>query len=212
MGRCARRRRAAQAHRCRAPHGTARQRRVGWRASPPGVHRPRRFGAWRFGGRDAPGPQKCELKERQSANDLQLSPDGKDVFVVVTERAETAKRAEVPNYVTESGYTEDISARVKVGDAQDKRLLVVMNLETGETVTADGAFAGEKRAVNWSMPRLTEDGMTAVADAPADDNKDRWLVAVDPNSGKTRVIDALHDDAWVREIGGFGPNAQPSAG
>ena len=54
--------------------------------------------------------------------------------------------------------------------------------------------------------------MTAVADARADDNKDRWLVAVDPNSGKTRVIDALHDDAWVREIGGFGPNAQPSFG
>ena len=42
-----------------------------------------------------------------------------------------------------------------------------MNLETGETVTADGAFAGEKRPLNWSMPRLTEDGTTAVAGARA---------------------------------------------
>ena len=155
---------------------------------------------------------KFELQERQSATDLQLSPDGKHVFIIVTDRAETAKRAEVPNYVTDTGYTEDIAARVKVGDAQDKRLLVVMNLETGQTATADGAFAGEKRAVNWSMPRLAEDGAIAVGDARADDNKDRWLVSVDPESGKTRVIDALHDDAWVREVGGFGATAQSSFG
>ena len=45
----------------------------------------------------------------------------------------------------------------------------------------------------------------------ADDNKDRWLVAVDPESGKARVLDALHDDAWVREVGGFGPD-DPSFG
>jgi dipeptidyl aminopeptidase/acylaminoacyl peptidase len=33
-------------------------------------------------------------------------------------------------------------------------------------------------------------------------------VAVDPESGKTRVIDALHDDAWIREAGGgFGADA-----
>jgi dipeptidyl aminopeptidase/acylaminoacyl peptidase len=37
------------------------------------------------------------------------------------------------------------------------------------------------------------------------DNKDRWFVALDPETGKTRVVDALHDDAWIREAGaGFG--------
>jgi dipeptidyl aminopeptidase/acylaminoacyl peptidase len=41
-----------------------------------------------------------------------------------------------------------------------------------------------------------------VADVRTSDNKDRWLAAVDPESGKTRVLDALHDAAWVREIGG----------
>jgi dipeptidyl aminopeptidase/acylaminoacyl peptidase len=155
---------------------------------------------------------KYELQEHQLATDLQLSPDGKHVFIIVTERADAAKHAEVPNYVTDTGYTEDIPARVKVGDAQDKRTLVVMNVETGQTASADASFAGDKRAVNWSMPRLAEDGSVSVADARATDNKDRWLVAVDPESGKTRVVDALHDDAWVRELGGFGPNAQPSFG
>ena len=37
------------------------------------------------------------------------------------------------------------------------------------------------------------------------DNKDRWYVTLDPETGKTRVVDTLHDDAWIREAGaGFG--------
>jgi dipeptidyl aminopeptidase/acylaminoacyl peptidase len=116
----------------------------------------------------------------------------------------------VPNYVTESSYTEDIPARTFVGDAQDKRTLVVMNLETGKTVSASADFAN-KRDVRWGMPQIAQDGSVAVANARATDNKDRWLVAVDPESGATRVVDALHDDAWVREVGGFGPN-DPSFG
>src|SRR6266849_4505857 len=85
---------------------------------------------------------KFELADRQSATDLQLAPDGKHVFMLVVERSDAAKRPNVPNYVTESSYTEDIPARTFVGDAQDKRTLSVMNLETGKTVTADASFAG----------------------------------------------------------------------
>src|SRR5205807_4528182 len=125
---------------------------------------------------------------------------------------ESAKRAEVPSYVTETGYVEDIDARVKVGDAQDRRFLVVMNLETGKTTTVDAAFAGEKRAVNWAMPRLPQEGALAVADVRAADNKERWLVAIDSDAGQARVIYALHDDTWEREIGGFGPTALASFG
>jgi len=162
---------------------------------------------------------KLELAERQSATDLQLSPDGTHVLVLVTERSDNAKRPNVPNYVTESSYTEDIPARMFVGDAQDKRTLSIMNLETGKTVEAsfdssDPALAQDgrpKRAIRWAMPLVSDDGKLVVAHVRADNNKDRWLLAVDPESGKTRVIDALHDDAWVRELGGFGPN-DPSFG
>jgi dipeptidyl aminopeptidase/acylaminoacyl peptidase len=148
---------------------------------------------------------KLELQDRQSAQDLQLSPDGTHVFVVVVERADAAKRAAVPNYVTATGYVEDIPARTMVGDAQDKRLLAVMNLETGKTVWADAGFAGEKREIRWGTTLVSEDGSMAVSSARSNDNKDRWLVTVDPESGKTRVLDVLHDDAWIREVGGFGP-------
>ena len=146
---------------------------------------------------------KYELAERQFAPDLQLSPDGKHVFIVIAERAETAKRPNVPNYVTESSYTEDIPARTFVGDAQEKRTLVVMSLDTGQTQVVDSEFAG-KRDLRWSMPHVSEDGALAISSVRARDNKDRWLVAVDVESGHARVVDMLHDDAWVRELGGFG--------
>ncbi len=148
---------------------------------------------------------KYELGERQAARDLQLSPDGKHVFILVVEEAEHDRTPNVPNYVTESSYTEDIPVRTFVGDAQDKSTLVAMNLETGKTQTVQASFAGS-RDVRWSMPQISDSGALAIADVRARDNKDRWLVAIDPDTGASRVVDNLHDDAWVREIGQFGSN------
>jgi len=142
---------------------------------------------------------KYELAERQSATDLQLSPDDTHVFMIVTERSDAAKRPNVPNYVTESSYTEDIPARTFVGDAQDHRMLVVMNLTTGKSVTPE---APTKDRVEWRMAKISDDGAVAVAAARAESNKDRWLLAISPDEAKTRIVDALHDDAWVREAGG----------
>jgi dipeptidyl aminopeptidase/acylaminoacyl peptidase len=162
-----------------------------------------------------------ELQDRQSAVDLMLSPDDTHVYVLVSERPVGARNVIVPNYVTETGYTEDINGRTAVGDSQNRALLAIMNLKTGKTVWADGSFAppvedptpaattapgapGRKaeREIRWSMPDVSDDGKLAVAGARSSDNKDRWYVAVDPETGKTRVVDTLHDDAWIREAGG----------
>ena len=172
-----------------------------------------------------------ELQDRQTASDLMLSPDDTHVFILVSERPVGAKNTIVPNYVTEAGYTEDIPARSNVGDTQDRRLLAVMNLKTGKTAWADASFAppvqeeekpaapgatgpggtpGRKaeREVRWSMPVVSADGKYTVAGARSADNKDRWFVTVDPESGKTRVVDLLHDDAWVREAGFSGASIE----
>ena len=42
----------------------------------------------------------------------------------------------MPRFVSESAFTEEIQARTNVGDAQDRRRLAVLNLETGEAVWA----------------------------------------------------------------------------
>ncbi len=167
-----------------------------------------------------------ELQERQTAMDLMLSPDDTHVFVLVSERPAGARTVIVPNYVTETGYTEDIPGRTAVGDAQNRTLLAILNLKTGKTAWADGSFAppvdepppatppgqaapgpGKKaeREIRWSMPDVSDDGKLAVAGARSADNKDRWYVTLDAETGKTRVVDTLHDEAWIREAGaGFG--------
>ena len=167
---------------------------------------------------------------RQSVADQVLSPDNVHVFGMVTERPEGAKPTIVPNYVTQSSYVEDIASRTLVGDAQGRRRLAILNLKTGKTVWADAAFAGKQQArasakeaknakdtsdpkevdreINWSMPLVSADGKHVVAWVRSADNKDRWIVTIDPETGKTRVLDRLHDEAWVNEFGtgGFLPD------
>ena len=78
--------------------------------------------------------------------------------------------------------------------------------ERGEGVPAEpvrGAGApGSRLDIRWSMPEVSADGKHVIAAARSADNKDRWFVTLDPDSGKTHVVDHLHDDAWVREAGG----------
>jgi dipeptidyl aminopeptidase/acylaminoacyl peptidase len=155
---------------------------------------------------------KLEIKEGQSVSDAALAPDDDHVFLLVAEKAERAKTAQVPNYVTESAYTEEIASRTKAGDAQEKRALAILSRKTGKAVwakspadTAEKPAEGAEKApaaareVRWSLPIFSRSGALAVARVRSADNKDLWLVAVDPETGASRVLDHLHDDAWVRD-------------
>ena len=172
---------------------------------------------------------KLEVKEGQSVSDAALAPDDDHVYLLVAEKADRAKTAQVPNYVTESAYTEEIASRSMVGDLQEKRRLAILNRKTGKSVWASAEFAGKKSAeaaqkptekpaetaekpaepaeklpsglrdVRWSLPVFSRNGAFAVASARSADNKDRWLVLLDPETGASRVLDHLHDDAWVRD-------------
>ncbi len=166
---------------------------------------------------------KFELADRQTVADAALTGDGKFALLVVNDRAQS-RTAQVPRYVSESSFTEEIQARTFVGDAQDRRRIASLNLETGEAVWAglDGVsdpmaipkppFGDEprpaakpdpapKRDVRWGNPMLSPDGRMAVTSVRAADNTERWLAAIDPASGKTKVLDHIKDDAWVRDGG-----------
>ncbi len=78
---------------------------------------------------------KFELAERQTIADSAVSGDGKFAYLVTNDRAQS-RASIVPRYVSDTAFTEDINARTKVGDAQDRRRLVVMNLDSGEAVWA----------------------------------------------------------------------------
>lgn len=173
------------------------------------------------------------LAGRQTIASLALSPDEKLVIATVAEPGDRSKNTIVPNFVTESAYTEDIPSRNKVGDTQARTRLALITVDKGEVHwidhgqkaapkvetakaepakvepakidpvrTEDRRPAGE-RDVQLSAPIWSEDGTRAISLARAADNKDRWILALDTSSGKTRIIFHEHDDAWVAG-GGFG--------
>jgi len=150
---------------------------------------------------------KLAITARQRAGDIQLSPDGRYAWVQITERpAQEGRRADVPNYITDSSYAEMIPTRTNVGDAQNTNKLAIIDLQEKTSVWADASFVtpGEDekpRSASWSSAAISPDGRHAIAAVRTDDNEDRWLVAVDPATGKARVVDHLHDEAWVRNSG-----------
>jgi dipeptidyl aminopeptidase/acylaminoacyl peptidase len=172
----------------------------------------------------------------QNVINLNLSPDGKLIIATISEPATAAKNTIVPNFVTESGYTEDISGRTKVGDTQNRTRLMIINTATGDTKNVDhgqrlpvtpaqrtetsttdqpqrersdsdtARGQGERsprpqqprdRDVQLSQLQWSEDGTNAVLMARAADNKDRWVMQLDPSTGKTKVLANIHDDAWI---------------
>ena len=182
------------------------------------------------------------LQARQTAVNLQLTPDEKQVIATLVEQGDGGKNTIVPNFVTESSYTEDIGSRSKVGDTQSRTRLAIIAVDTGDVKWVDhgqklvvtatetrtesttteqregearsqqtggrgnqGGRANEPRDrdVQLSQPIWSEDGSKAVLMARSADNKDRWVLGLDPATGKTRVIVNEHDDAWIDGPGAF---------
>lgn len=209
----------------------------------------------------------------QVVTNLALSPDGAYVIATIAEQGATAaKTTIVPNYVTESAYTEDIQSRTKVGDAQGRTRMLVISVETGEAKnvehvqqrveaapvvrtrteqnateqarrergaetqqqtqgqqqsqgqtqqqqqegqqpppqqrtqtesTAQTNTQARERDVQLFQLQWSEDGRGAAMLARSADNKDRWVLLLDPATGKTKVLAALRDDAWTGGPGAF---------
>ena len=77
---------------------------------------------------DRPHRPKEIYVEEKNVDQLQLSPDGKYITFRLTKLA-NPKTTVVPSYVTESGFTEDIPSRTKVGGAQNSYELQVYNID-----------------------------------------------------------------------------------
>ncbi len=150
----------------------------------------------------------------------QLSPDGRYVTYRLTQPAEGAKNTIVPNYVTASGYTEDIPNRTKVGSPQstsvnyifDKQRDTVYSIITMDIPgikdlpdylkeypkqLEERRKANADRKVDISNVYWSEDGKSAVVAVESQDNKDRWIMKLDPQTGKLTLLDRQRDEAWI---------------
>lgn len=159
------------------------------------------------------------LQPRQTISSLQLSPDGKYVTGIVSEAATGTKSSNVPNWITDSSYPEDLGGRPRVGDSIGQRRLVILDVQTGEARNLDhvgidkaagpiedggscsqvfiGGPGNAAQTVYWSP-----DGSKAVLGARSEDNKNCWLLALDVDTAKTRILFHEHNDAWIGGPGG----------
>ncbi|MGH9408649.1 MAG: alpha/beta fold hydrolase [Vicinamibacterales bacterium] len=143
---------------------------------------------------------------------MELSADERYAWIEVAQQPEqTTLLQSVWNYVTVSGYPEMIPGRIDVGDVQPVRRLAILDRKNDKSVWVDGSFAGDERypkpvepivprTLDWTLPDMSDNGAHGVVMARSRDNKDRWYLDVDPTTGKSRILDDLHDDAWVRSL------------
>ena len=143
-------------------------------------------------------PAAFHLARRERLGDVAVSPRGDALVFTTRVTAEDARSAQVPAYVTKSGYTEELDARTKVGDVQATGRVVFMRLPAGTATVLDvvpgdstksPAFAG---VVGWNRA-----GTHALLSATSRDFKTKRLLTASGDSGAVRVVDTLRDSAWV---------------
>ncbi|HVB02405.1 MAG TPA: prolyl oligopeptidase family serine peptidase [Chitinophagaceae bacterium] len=156
----------------------------------------------------------------QQADQLTISPDGRYIFYRLRQDPVGPTATAVPEYVTVSGYTQVIRGRSKAGTPYpkfrsyiyDRKSDTVYPLHT-QTIpgmkdipeylkdypTEDSAFHRNPpmRQVVVMGPFWNESGTHAFVVVRALDNKDRWIMLLDPRNGNLKLLDRQHDEAWV---------------
>lgn len=160
----------------------------------------------------------------QTIQNPTLSPDGNFVTVSLRQNPKDPKRTKVPNYVDESGYTKDLSARPKVGSPPTtyqfafvdlrKDTLIYIQPDSLPGIAEERQFTqapdrksneknkdvGKKpkpRKVIFSGPYWSEGGKNAFVVVTSQDHKDRWLARLELPSGKLTPFEHQFDEAWI---------------
>lgn len=156
----------------------------------------------------------------KSIDNIVVSPNADYISYRLTAGSGLSKKTIVPNYVTTSGYTEDLPARAKVGgllSASENYVYDIHNdtayriktwdipgIKDFPDYLKDYPIALEMRKernidreVNLRGPYWNDKGTVAVMVAFAQDNKDLWVLKLDAATGKLECVDRQRDEAWV---------------
>ena len=157
-----------------------------------------------------------------------VSNTGKFITYRLTKPASGVKNTIIPNYVTESGFTQDINGRTKVGAPEGVSETYIFNASLDSVILIKSdSIPGIKdlpdytndypsydslkrkpvnRQVTMVGPFWNENDTYGIIEIYSTDNKDRWIMLVDGNSGKVKLLDRQRDEAWIGGpgIGGFG--------
>ncbi|MBN2174643.1 MAG: S9 family peptidase, partial [Bacteroidales bacterium] len=148
-----------------------------------------------------------------------LSPTGNFVVYITFKNPEGAKSTSVTHFVTESGYTEERNSRPKVGSPETRVEMGIFDVANNKTVKIktseipglkdlpdyledypDKIPAEEDikdREINLIGPVWNPEKDQAVVVAMSLDNKDRWILLLDPSTGDLDLLDRQRDEAWI---------------
>lgn len=177
---------------------------------------------------ELPEPEKIYLGKSR-LGDASLSPSGKYVVYTTFESPQGNKSTSVPHFVTESGYTEDEDGRAKVGSEQMSVSMGIFDVANNTTISIqtedipglkdlpeylsdypdripEDESKIKNRDFNLNGPVWNKEKDKAVVVALSKDNKDRWILLLEPSTGKLELLDRQHDEAWIGGpgIGGWG--------
>jgi dipeptidyl aminopeptidase/acylaminoacyl peptidase len=142
-------------------------------------------------------PKPLYLASNERITQLSVSPAGSALLIITSVPATTARETEVPQYVTVSGYTEDLRVRTKVGDDQSSGRIAFMPLRGGEVRWLNVIPTDTTRPPAIAFSAGWNDlGDAALLAAVARDYKSRFLHRVDA-TGALKTLDVLRDSAWV---------------
>jgi dipeptidyl aminopeptidase/acylaminoacyl peptidase len=146
--------------------------------------------------REATGLQPVYLAAGERVSSIDVSPDGHAALVVVGQRATTQRQAEVPQFVTASGYVENLKVRTKVGDATSKQRVLWVALASGHA-TPLGVFGADSVSGFVAVAGWSHDGSRAALFAFPQDHKSRMLYTVRSDTAALTTVETLRDSAWV---------------
>ncbi|MGY3054567.1 dipeptidyl aminopeptidase/acylaminoacyl peptidase [Pedobacter sp. UYEF25] len=169
---------------------------------------------------DLPKPLRDIYTNKKYLSAITISPDGKYITYKLTNLVKDNHNTIVPNYLTESGYTEDIGGRTKVGELPrtSESYIFDVNRDTVyamQTTSIEGIKElpdymkdypkaldslqkkNADRLVNVSSVIWNDNGTIPVVVATSNDNKDRWILKLDAQTGKFSTIDRQRDEAWI---------------
>lgn len=155
------------------------------------------------------GPQPTYLGPGERAGAPSINATGTYAMLQARRSGQEAERTMVPRWITESGYTEEMNVRTKVGDAQGSSRVGLLDVAYGELTWFD-LYPGDDEVKEEDEERRealgqgyayfagwNDAGTHALVVSTSADRQWRWIYAVEAGTGELTLLDALHDEAWV---------------
>ena len=136
--------------------------------------------------------------EQQGA--LQVDPTAR--FVLLKEEQQPEEKAtEVPHFISADAHVYNEKARSKVMNEEPSQRLFLHDLRSDSLVEID--FSGltqmnaEDRALIIHPAIFAKTKPLALLDIRSADNKDRWIVCLELETGQIKQLEHQHDSAWI---------------